>query len=384
MNCAHNCTSQVTKLLASKPSYRRDFKRLEEVLKRGKPVGTNLRRHGFGYLVNLWYATAHRECEREGFTSLTEFALYVGPRPTPRHQLHRLENNRPYERGNVQWEPQSRGSVQSLVKSNTRPHRWGGKRLSHAELAAAIEARGGGHATEAGVAKMTQRYRRKMPGAEVTEAIVKRHGLPFERSSRPLENWDFPEAMGKARYAYAQYHNGETRLDFAIGWTEERAAEAVACADDERADAGTRELYRRLAKGLSAEVADLESKRAALLRLEAEQKVIDAGLKFRDISPATPKRDPVQAGLFDEPRELPGLEAQEAAERYPTLEEAIEHVLPGHQGLAAEIRDTCEAAHRAGLPHPYKHHPYYRFPDEGPPSGTLEAARRALKENAGN
>jgi hypothetical protein len=51
---------------------------------------------------------------RESFEA---FALYIGERPTPKHSLDRIDNDRGYEPGNVRW-----GSVEEQ-QNNTRRSR---------------------------------------------------------------------------------------------------------------------------------------------------------------------------------------------------------------------------------------------------------------------
>lgn len=211
-----DCSLQVRKLAESSTPYRLELERLLALLEE-KPTGLRLKSAGYGYLVTLWYQASRRDCGRKGFSDLLDFARYVGPRPSPRHQLHRINNSRGYERDNIQWEPQKRFGVQSLVKSNTRPHKWMGKRLSHAELANELVKRGK-KVTEGSIAKMTQRMRKQMPATMVTEAIVTKYGLRFERSTCPIENWDFPPELKRAAYAYQQYHSGRTRIEFTIQW----------------------------------------------------------------------------------------------------------------------------------------------------------------------
>ena len=41
------------------------------------------------------------------FTSFEQFFAHIGPRPTPKHSVDRIENNGNYEVGNVRWATRS-------------------------------------------------------------------------------------------------------------------------------------------------------------------------------------------------------------------------------------------------------------------------------------
>ncbi len=52
---------------------------------------------------NAWYAAYGGRGIRLSFASFEEFLKEVGLRPTPKHSLDRIENNRHYEKGNIRW-----------------------------------------------------------------------------------------------------------------------------------------------------------------------------------------------------------------------------------------------------------------------------------------
>jgi hypothetical protein len=57
----------------------------------------------------------HPEWRGEG--GYEKFIAYVGPKPSPEHQLDRIDNNGHYEPGNVRWTPRT---VNIRNRSNTR------------------------------------------------------------------------------------------------------------------------------------------------------------------------------------------------------------------------------------------------------------------------
>lgn len=377
---AIDCSAQVRKLRdAAPPQYRKDEKLLYEVLKGTQTINA-LHQSGFKYLVDCWYVTGKRKCGRRGFANVYQFCRHVGPRPSRRHQLHRLDNCRGYEPGNVEWQPQVRGGVQALVKSNTRRHLWNGKRLSHAELAAEINKRGGSRATEASIAKQYERLRKQTPQHLLTETIVKKHGLAFEHSSCPVENWDFPADMPEARAAYAHYHNGKNRLEFAIGYLNDRAQEEGCRAADKSLPESARDVYSRLAAHFRKQAADLDSQWSRLHRLKAEKQAVRARLKRWDLDAPHRLLDlGPQLHLFlDSLAEAKGLREDEE-ESWPYLEEAVksEEAL-GRPGASKSMREACEIAIALGLPYPYPHAPHYAYPKR-PPPGALEHAHAALR-----
>lgn len=79
------------------------------------------------------------------FTSFEHFMDAVGPRPSPRHSLDRIDNEGHYEPGNVRW---ATTEQQANNKRNSVWVSYGGRSLTVAELA-----------TETGVPRFTLRRR---------------------------------------------------------------------------------------------------------------------------------------------------------------------------------------------------------------------------------
>jgi hypothetical protein len=50
--------------------------------------------------------------------SFEAFAEHIGPKPSPKHSLDRIDNNRGYEPGNVRW------ATRAVQNRNTRQNRW--------------------------------------------------------------------------------------------------------------------------------------------------------------------------------------------------------------------------------------------------------------------
>lgn len=73
-----------------------------------------------------------RVCARwNAATGFAAFASDVGPRPSPRHQLDRIENDGNYEPGNVKW---STKREQALNRRPRPPGLFAGERNSQSRL----------------------------------------------------------------------------------------------------------------------------------------------------------------------------------------------------------------------------------------------------------
>lgn len=69
---------------------------------------------------------------REWLDSFEAFFSHVGPRPTDRHSLDRIQNDKGYEPGNVQWATRT---TQSRNRNYVHRYAYGGETLTIPELA---------------------------------------------------------------------------------------------------------------------------------------------------------------------------------------------------------------------------------------------------------
>lgn len=220
------CSHQVQTLWALVPEYQLQVRKLWADTN-DEPGPRELQRRGYSYLVTLFYEIPKRgyvdnKPHSMEFHDLIFFCRYVGPRPTLKHSLHRMDNSRGYCIGNVEWADKRK---QAEVRRNTQLHYYLGRRLTDRQLAELLTTKG--HHTTAGAIKkfrQRQKHRGVMP-SEITRTIFKKIGLPYESSADPLEAWDFPEEFHeKLTYAYQAYrYKGETRIEYFIRWLTEMA-----------------------------------------------------------------------------------------------------------------------------------------------------------------
>ncbi len=154
------------------------------------------------------------------FRDWLTFAYHVGPRPSDKHQLDRINDSDNYRAGNVRWLHATR---QNSNKRANRPHQYQGKRYTDAELSALLA-----KSFKAYSADAIKKYRQRMATAgysndEITREIFKRHGLSYESSGNPLEDADFsPKYHKKLTEAYRTSGSGLTRIEFEILWLQEK------------------------------------------------------------------------------------------------------------------------------------------------------------------
>src|SRR6266852_2596877 len=98
-----HCSPQVQMLFPLNPEYQQRMQKLWADTS-DNPGPRELRRRGYRYLVSLHYEMPKR-AEIDGkpmspeFKNLVFFSRYVGPRPTAKHSLHRLDNDIGYRVG---------------------------------------------------------------------------------------------------------------------------------------------------------------------------------------------------------------------------------------------------------------------------------------------
>lgn len=232
---ADNCSQQVRTLYGIEAAYTLEVDRLWRETE-DEPGPRELRRRGYGYLVTLFYEIARRS-RNDGrpmspeFRELAFFCRYVGPRTTVRHSLHRMNNSRGYCTGNVEWADKRK---QSEVRRTTQFHLYLGRRHTDRELSEVLTAKGL-NITAAAIKKTRQRLSNKgVPPSEITAAIMRRLGLPYESSADPIEAWDFPpEFRERLSVAYqAARRPYETRLHYYIRWLTEKQTEYQRLRDD--------------------------------------------------------------------------------------------------------------------------------------------------------
>ena len=154
------------------------------------------------------------------FRDWLTFAYHVGPRPSDKHQLDRINDSDNYRVGNVRWLHATR---QNSNKRGNRHHLYRGRRFTDAELSALLAKNFKNYSPEA-----IKKYRQRMAKAgysndEITREIFKRHGLCYESSGNPLEDADFsPKYYKKLSEAYRTSGSGLTRIEFEILWLQEK------------------------------------------------------------------------------------------------------------------------------------------------------------------
>lgn len=73
-------------------------------------------------------------CE-EWMNSFETFLKHIGPRPSSRHTIERIDNDGNYEPGNVRWATRKEQSANQRVRHTSHFVTWNGKRVSLAQLA---------------------------------------------------------------------------------------------------------------------------------------------------------------------------------------------------------------------------------------------------------
>jgi hypothetical protein len=230
-----SCSSQVRELSPLNPEYRELVLRLwADTL--GDPGPRELQQRGYRYLVSLFYAMPKR-AYLDGkpmsleFQDLATFCRYVGPRPTSKHSLHRMDNAVGYCIGNVEWADKRK---QAEVRRTAQHHVHLGRRLSDRQLTELLATKGCA-VTVATIKKFRQRLTRKgITPTEITGMIFKKHGVPYESSKDPVEGWDFPpEFRDKLTHAYQSFRRAnETRLEYYVRWLQETEAKYTRLRDD--------------------------------------------------------------------------------------------------------------------------------------------------------
>ncbi len=224
------CSPQVQTLYPLMAGYRDEVNKLWADTA-DEPGPRNLQNRGHRYLVSLYYemqkraVTDNKPMSLE-FQNLVFFCRYVGPRPTARHSLHRLDNDQGYRIGNVEWADKRK---QAEVRRTAQHHLYLGRRLTDRQLAEILLEKGR-PTTTAAIKKFRQRQmKRGVTPAEVTRLIFEKRQLPYESSSDPVESWDFPpEFHAKLTPTYQSFRRqGETRIVFFIRWLKDKSDELI-------------------------------------------------------------------------------------------------------------------------------------------------------------
>ena len=205
-------------------AYRASCHALWELLDKGARPNT-MKGTSFEYLSRKFNNLREESKQKPGrldpvFRDWLTFAYHVGPRPSDKHQLDRINDSDNYRAGNVRWLHATR---QNSNKRANRPHQYQGKRYTDAELSALLA-----KSFKAYSADAIKKYRQRMATAgysndEITREIFKRHGLSYESSGNPLEDADFsPKYYKKLSEAYRNSGSGLTRIEFEIAWLQEK------------------------------------------------------------------------------------------------------------------------------------------------------------------
>ena len=205
-------------------AYRASCHALWELLDKGARPNT-MKGTSFEYLSRKFNNLREESKQKPGqldpvFRDWLTFAYHVGPRPSDKHQLDRINDSDNYRAGNVRWLHATR---QNSNKRANRPHQYQGKRYTDAELSALLA-----KSFKAYSADAIKKYRQRMATAgysndEITREIFKRHGLSYESSGNPLEDADFsPKYHKKLTEAYRTSGSGLTRIEFEILWLQEK------------------------------------------------------------------------------------------------------------------------------------------------------------------
>jgi len=205
-------------------TYRASCHALWELLDKGARPNT-MKGTSFEYLSRKFNNLREESKQKPGrldpvFRDWLTFAYHVGPRPSDKHQLDRINDSDNYRAGNVRWLHATR---QNSNKRANRPHQYQGKRYTDAELSALLAKNFKAYSADA-----IKKYRQRMATAgysndEITREIFKRHGLCYESSGNPLEDADFsPKYYKKLSEAYRTSGSGLTRIEFEIVWLQEQ------------------------------------------------------------------------------------------------------------------------------------------------------------------
>lgn len=155
---------------------------------------------------------------RDWFT----FAYHVGPRPSDKHQLDRINDADNYRMGNVRWLHATR---QNSNKRGNRHHLYRGKRFTDAELSVLLAKNFKDYSPESIKKYRQRRAKAGFSNDDITREIFKRHGLPHESSGNPLEDADFSQKYyKKLSDAYRISSSELTRIAFEIAWLQEKIA----------------------------------------------------------------------------------------------------------------------------------------------------------------
>ena len=154
------------------------------------------------------------------FRDWLTFAYHVGPRPSEKHQLDRINDSDNYRVGNVRWLHATR---QNSNKRANRHHLYKGRRHTDAEISAVLAKNFKSYSPE-NIKKFRQRRTKEgLSHEEITCEIFARHGLAYESSGNPLEDADFsPKYYKKLSEAYRVSGSGLTRIEFEIQWLQEK------------------------------------------------------------------------------------------------------------------------------------------------------------------
>lgn len=219
------CSPQVQELYVADLNYQQQVQKLWADTS-DDPGTRELSRRGYGYLKSLYYdmpkrASIDGKPMSTEFNDFVFFCRYVGPRPTLKHSLHRIDNDIGYRIGNVEWADKRK---QAEVRRNTRHHVYLGRRMTDRTLAELLSSRGHKR-TPAAVKKERQRLIKRGVGpADVTRHIFEKLGLPYQSSTDGVEAWDFPHDFHqKLTMLYTNFRGtNESRIAYFIRWLDEQ------------------------------------------------------------------------------------------------------------------------------------------------------------------
>ena len=199
------------------------------------PRPSALMRGGFDYLVRKYYQIqawsllkGHPTMSSE-FRDLKYFAAYVGPRPSPHLHLDRLNPHLGYVLDNVHW---ANNEVKASNKRKTRFHRYLDRSLTDEDLSRLLKSKGVAYSAD--TLKHFRQYwtDKGLLREEITRRIFQKHSLPYDSSTDPVENADFPDRYQLMLSRAYQFHKHlrESRVEFSIRWLCLKADEAASIA----------------------------------------------------------------------------------------------------------------------------------------------------------